>query len=193
MRGFVAPALWLAAGAFAVFMWAHLSSDKYLADRTDEQRKRLRESFASPLHSLLAGAIAIYCLFATIATIWMGRNLWWMWLLATLTHLGVLVAHRRALGRLFAYLGERPTARTPQERTRQRYVISYTAMAVLAFAIARAVLPPPERADAEAAKVIVAVVLLVVAGLAALAAGWSAVWAFKEPGGPSSDKTTSGR
>ena len=105
---------------------------------------------------------------------------------------GVLVARQRALARFYAYDGQRPAPTTPQERTRERYVISYTTVAVLAFVVARAVMPPPESADAEAPRVIGALVLITVAGLAALAAGWSAIWAFKNPGAPHSDRPTSG-
>ena len=110
-----------------------------------------------------------------------------MWLLATLAHLGVLVARRRAVARLYAHDGNSPAPRTPQERTRQRYVLAYTTVAVLAFVVARAVLPPSESADTDGPRLVGAVVLMVVAGIAALAAGWSTVWVFKEPGASSSD------
>ncbi|MGI8718137.1 MAG: hypothetical protein ACR2JN_09950 [Lapillicoccus sp.] len=53
-------------------------------------------------------------------------------------------------------------------------------MFALSFAIGQAVLPPQDRAETNAAQVILSVVLLVIAGTAAIAAGWSAVWSFKD-------------
>ena len=43
---FVAPTLWLVLGLLGAFRWTHLSSDKYLGSPTDEQRQKLRETFA---------------------------------------------------------------------------------------------------------------------------------------------------
>ncbi len=85
----------------------------------------------------------------------------------------------RAISRLFAYTGERRQARRRQERTSNRYVIAYATnryviayatVFALSFAIGQAVLPPQDRAETNAAQVILTVVLLVIAGTAAIAA-----------------------
>lgn len=136
---------------------------------------------------LLSGAIGLLCLHRTIASIWTGHGPWWMWLLATTAQISALAARERAVGRFFTFMGERRGPSTPQERTRRRYVFAYTGVSVLAFAVGQSLLPPTGTAQAACSRAIAAVVLLIIAGPAALAGGWSAVWAFRSRDGSSRD------
>lgn len=178
-RYFIAPSIWLAVGLLGAYMPAHLSSEKYLSNRTEQQRQQARATVSHRVQYMLNGAIGLFCLVNTIVSAWTGRGFWWMWLLATMTYIVGLLARERAVNRFMIYAGEKRKVPTRQERIRQRYVVAFATVSVLAFAIGQAVLPPQNRADAEGARVVLNVVLIVIAGITAVAAGWSAVWAFK--------------
>ena len=181
-RYLVAPSIWLALGLLGVFMPAHLASERFLDKRTEHQRQQVRDSDSHRLQYLMNGAIGLFCLVNAIASAWTGRGFWWMWMLATMAHVGALVSRERAVNRFMVRAGERREALTQQERTRQRYVVAYATVSVLALSIGQAVLPPQDRADVEGARVVLSAVLLVVAVVTAVAAGWSAVWSFRRSG-----------
>ena len=182
VRYFVAPGIWLALGLLGVFMPAHLSSEKYLSTRTEQQRQDQQAALSHGMQSVLNGAIGLFCLVNTLFSAWTGRGFWWMWMLATIAHIAALLSRQRAVNRLIAYAGEEREVPTRQERIRQRYVVAFVTTSALAFAVGQAVMPPQSRAGAESGRVIVSVVLLIIAGVMAVAAGWSAVWTFKNGG-----------
>ncbi|GAB3078034.1 hypothetical protein GCM10027080_25770 [Pedococcus soli] len=159
----------------------HLTSDAHLASRTEDQLVQLREVLSSRLHLVLNGGVGAFCLGNTIISAWTGRGFWWMWFLATLSHLAALVVRDRAFGRVLRHVGQARPARTHQERISTRYVLAGGFTSALALSIGQAVLPPQDRASVEGARVVIAVALLVVAVVAAIGAMWAAAWKFKEP------------
>lgn len=189
MAPYIAPALWFMAGLLPALGWTRLTSERVLERRTPEQLQQLRVTFDSRVHIILTGSLGLLCLLATIRSIWTDRGIWWMWLLATVAQFGALAARERAAARFFWYVGEPRGPRSELESTRQRHVMAYAGVGMLALVAGEVVMPAPGTEEPGSATSLVGLVLFIVGALAALAAGWSAVWVFKARGDRPGDAT----
>jgi formate hydrogenlyase subunit 3/multisubunit Na+/H+ antiporter MnhD subunit len=165
-----------------MFTWPRTSSRAFLEKRTDEQVSNLRRTFDSRLHLLFTVVLGLLSLSATVRSIWYGAPSWWVWLLATAAIIGSMFARERAAARFFEFVGEGRGHRDAQESRRQRYLWAYAVVGVAAFLIGRAVMPDPVADPVDSVRVMIGMVCLIIAALAALGAGWSAVWVFKDAG-----------
>lgn len=180
MAQYIAPAFWLVVGLLGIFPWRRLVSPAFLEKRTDDQLAGLRRSFESRLHLLFTGVFALLSLVATVRAIWIGSPTWWLWLLATSALIGSMFARERAAARFFEFIGERRGPHGVQESRRQRYLWAYALLGIAAFLAGRAVLPEPGPEPIDDTRAMIGLLFLVIAALAALGAGWSAVWVFKD-------------
>lgn len=179
MASYVSPLLWLGFGLIGMWSWNRMVTRATLENRTAEQLESLRPLFNSRLHLLLTGVFGVLSLYWTVRAVWIGAPQWWLWLLATAAIIGSMVARERAATRFFQFLGEDRGHRDDQERRRQRYLLTFTAVSVTAFLVARLVAPDDAR-NVDTIRAMIGGVSLVIAVLAALGAGWAAVWVFKD-------------
>jgi phosphatidylglycerophosphate synthase len=138
----------------------------------------MRPGFAGRRVGMVSdGALGVLFLAATVSSILGGSSAWWLWLLATLSVLVMSMERQRAAARVLAFTGERRGPRNEQEVLREQHVFRYGAVAAVAFVGSQFLLPSDD--GASAVRTLLGAVLFLIAILAALAAGWSAVWEFK--------------
>lgn len=155
-------------------------SSSFLQKRSDEHLANLRRTLDSRLQLLFTRVVGSSTMLATVRAIWNGDPTWWLWLLATSTIITSMFARERAAARFFEFMGERRGPHTAQESRRQRHLWAYALVGIAAFLAGKAVMPEPGPDPIDNTRAVFGLVFLVIALLAALGAGWSAVWVFKD-------------
>ena len=119
--------------------------------------------------------IAAFCAYGTVRSLFAGLPTWWLWLLATVGHLGGLLLARATA----AKLGAVSMPRAPASQRRHLRVLVLVASGVAAVYAAQLVAGSAAEHDSAVAAA-GAVIPLVAALVAFVAAGWAAVWASNE-------------
>ena len=184
MSAYVLPGFWLLLGVLGTVGWLVAARPVALEKRDSHQLAAARRTAGSRLLVVLDAAIAMLCLVGGASALWSGSTVWWLWLLAALAQVTATVSRRRAAVAFdAARLGAPPAPPTPpappSRERRQRHVLVFSTVAAVLFVVGRVVLAAAGNDGSDARDVVGSVLVLLAVG-AALAAGWAAVWQFRD-------------
>jgi hypothetical protein len=180
MGSHIAAACWLLVAVVTAFAVRLRFSREALAAEEPERLQAWRGGtpLTIRLLSLLYVVNAVLCLAAAVRAVLSDNGSWWLWLLATLAHLWAMTAWRRAGHNLALALGAHEDARPGVDRFRDRRVLACCVVAAGAFLAGDVLLNGGGESPGGVRGVLGSIAVLV-AVVAIVAAGWSAVWVFR--------------
>ena len=175
MRPYIAPLLWLTLGCSALALEVYTASGRLGKRLSPEKLAGLQKAYSQSFETIWIGLTGLYCTFEAIRALISEVDTWGLWLLAAAAQFAALLG-RRHTGVKLGAVKVQPDAETQR---RHRRVLWF---AVPALACLYAAQPVAESAARlNNGFVGAASIVLVVSGLAGFAAaGWAAVWVFRE-------------
>jgi hypothetical protein len=175
VRPYIAPLFWLTFGCSVLAWDVYMASSRLRKGLSPEKLAGLQKAYSQSSETIWMGLAGLYCTFAAIRALISEVDTWWLWILAAAAQFAALLG-RRCSGVKLGAVKVQPDVET-QRRHRRTLWFAVPAVACLYAAqpIAESV------ARLNNGFVGAASIVLGVAGLAGFAAaGWAAVWVFRE-------------
>jgi len=175
VRPYLAPLFWLTFGCSALAWEFYMASGRLRKRLSPEKLAGVQKAYSHSFETIWMGLAGLYCTFAAIRALISEVDSWWLWLMAAGAQFTALLGRRHSGVKLGA-VKVQPDLETQR---RYRWTLRFAAPALACLCAVQPVAESAARLNNGFAGA--ASIVLVVASLAGFAAaGWAAVWVFKE-------------